>query len=192
MEGQLALTTRRLDSVKVVLATTVSQYRATVAGFGGETSAPLEEDSVYALASWLKRHLAKLPDLLNGCTDYGALAGVTNYAKLLVRDGCTHTESIPGGVLPGPEVLGETSPGLRKSLRNFIGYFWAPFGRLAARKLAEEKRANVFVVFVVAVFSLSLFLVKLWRLLLLCEADIVVCALRGGAEGSGEQASTDS
>ena len=94
-------------------------------------------------------------------------------------------------MLPGSEVLGETSPGLRKSLRNFIGYFWAPFGRLAARKLAEEKRAKVFVVFVVAMFSLSLFLAKLWRLLLLCEADIVVCALTGGAEGSGKQASAD-
>ena len=109
---QLSLTTRRLDSVKGVLAATVGQYRATVADFGGETFAPPEEDSVYALTSWLKRHLAKLPDLLNGYTDYGALAGVMNYAKLLVRGGCTHTESIPRGVLPGPEVLGETSPGL--------------------------------------------------------------------------------
>ena len=94
-------------------------------------------------------------------------------------------------MLPAPEVLGETSPGLQKSLRNFIGYFWAPFGRLAARKLAEEKRAKVFVVFVV-VFFLSSFLVKLWRLLLLCEADIVVCALIEGAEGSSGQASADS
>ena len=37
-------------------------------------------------------------------------------------------------------------------MRNFIGYFWAPFGRLAARRLAEEKRAKVFVIFVIAVF----------------------------------------
>jgi len=94
---QLTLTMRRLDSVKGVLAATVSHYRTAVAEFGGETSAPPEGDNVYALASWLKRHLAKLPDLMNGCTDYGALAGVTNYAKLLVRGGCTHTESIPGG-----------------------------------------------------------------------------------------------
>jgi len=41
-------------------------------------------------------------------------------------------------------------------------------------------------------FSLSLFLAKLWRLLLLYEADIVVYALTGGAEGSGEQAFADS
>jgi len=94
---QLTLTMRRLDSVKGVLAATVSQYRTAVAEFGGETSAPPEGDNVYALASWLKRHLAKLPDLMNGCMDYGALAGVTNYAKLLVRGGCTHTESISGG-----------------------------------------------------------------------------------------------
>ena len=72
---QLSLTTRHLDSVKGVLAATVGHYRAIVAEFGGETSSPPEEDSVYNLASWLKRHLAKLPDLLNGCTDYGALAG---------------------------------------------------------------------------------------------------------------------
>ena len=49
---QLSLTTRRLDSVKGVLTTTVGHYRATVAELGGETSAPTEEDSVYALASW--------------------------------------------------------------------------------------------------------------------------------------------
>ena len=131
--------------------------------FGGETSASPEEDNVYALASWLKRHLAKLPDLINGYTDYGVLTGVANYAKLLARGGCTHAESILEGALPGPEELGETSLGLRKTLRNFIGYFWAPFGRPAAWKLAEENRAKVFLVFVVAIF-LSLLFVKLRRL----------------------------
>ena len=145
---QLSLTMRRLDSIKGVLAAIVGHYRATVAELGGKTSAPSEVDSVYALASWLKRHLAKLPGLINGYTDYGALAGVANYAKLLARGGCTHTESIPEGALPGPEELGETSLGLRKTLRNFIGHFWAPFGRSAAQKLAEDKRAKVFVVFV--------------------------------------------
>ena len=166
VEQQLSLATRRLDSVKGVLATTIAQYRAAVAKFRGETSAPPEEDSAYALASWLRRHLVKLPDLINGCTDYGVLAGVTNYAKLLARFGCTHTESIPEGVLPGPEALGETPPGLRKTLRNFIGFFWALFGRPAARKLAEEKRAKVFVLFL---FSLA----KLWMLLLLCVDEVV-------------------
>jgi len=158
---QLSLTTRRLDSVKGVLAATVGHYRATVAELGGETSAPPEEDSVYALASWLKRHLAKLPGLINGCTDYGALAGVANYAKLLARGGCTHTKSIPEGALPGPEELGETSLGLRKTLRNFIGHFWAPFGRSAARKLAEDKRVKVLTVFVVAPFLLFSLLLPL-------------------------------
>ena len=118
---------------------------------------------MYALASWLKRHLAKLPSLINGYTDYGALARVSNYAKLLERGGCTHTESILEGALSGPEELGETSLGLRKTLRNYIGYFWTPFGRPAARKLAEEKRAKVFLVFVAAIF-LSLLFVKLRRL----------------------------
>ncbi|XP_066373503.1 uncharacterized protein [Miscanthus floridulus] len=66
-----------------VHAATIGHYQAIVVEFGGKTSAPLEEDNVYALASWLKRHLAKLPGLINGCTDYGALAGVANYAKLL-------------------------------------------------------------------------------------------------------------
>jgi len=40
-----------LDSVKGVLAATVGHYEAIVAEFRGETSAPLEKDSVYALAS---------------------------------------------------------------------------------------------------------------------------------------------
>ena len=96
----------------------------------------------------------KLLGLINGCTDYGVLAGVANYAKLLACGGCTHTKSIPEGALPGLEELGETSLGLRKTLRNFIGHFWAPFGRSAARKLAEEKRAKVFIVFVAAPFFL--------------------------------------
>jgi len=39
-------------------------------------------------------------------------------------------------------------------LRNFIGHFWAPFGRFAAQKLAEDKRAKVLTVFVVALFLL--------------------------------------
>lgn len=141
---------RRMDLVRGVLATVVGQYRATISEFRGETSAPPEEDSAYALASWLKRHLAKLSWLINGCTDFGALAGVSNYAKILARNGCTHTESIPEGTLPGLEALGETSPGLRKTLRNFIGYFWALFGRAIARKLAEENRAKVLSVFACA------------------------------------------
>jgi len=137
---------------------------------------------VYALASWLKRHLAKLPSLINGCTNYGALAGVANYAKLLARGGCTHTESIPEGALPGLEELGETSLGLRKTLRNFIGHFWAPFGRFAARKLAEDKRAKVLTVFVVALFLL--FFVAF-------GPDILAYAA-GCAEGSCGQASVGS
>ena len=80
-----------------------------------------------------------------------------------MRGRCTHTESIPEGVLPGLEELGETSLGLRKTLRNFIEYFWAPFGRPTAQKLAEEKRAKVFLVFVAAIF-LSLLFAKLRRL----------------------------
>ena len=58
----------------------------------------------------------------------------------------------------GLEELGETSLGLRKNLRNFIGYFWAPFGRPAAQKLAEEKRAKVFLVFVAVIFLSPCFL----------------------------------
>jgi hypothetical protein len=186
---QLSLMTRHLDSVKGVLAATIGHYRATVAEFGGETSAPSEEDSVYAIASWLKRHLAKLPGLINGCTDYGALAGVANYAKLLARGGCTHTESIPEGALPGPEELGETSLGLRKTLRNFIGHFWAPFGRSAARKLAEEKRAKIFIVFVAAPFFL--FFCEAAKAFVACAPDTLACAA-GCVEESCGQASVSS
>ena len=95
-------------------------------------------------------------------------------------------------MLSGPEVLGETSPGLRKSLRNFIGYFWAPFGRLAARKLAEEKRAKVFVVFVVDVFPFPFF--SRWCGDFCCSVKLILWSvfLTGGTEGPGEQASADS
>lgn len=143
LEQQLTVTTRLLDSVKDVLVATVERYQAVVAEFGGETSALPEEDSAFALASWLKRHLAKLPALIGGCTDCGALAGVSNYAKILARSSCTHTESISKETLPSREALGDTFAGLRRTLRNFIGYFWAPFGRGAAKKMAEDKRAEV-------------------------------------------------
>lgn len=110
------MTAKRLDSIKGALATIMGQYRVTVAEFEGKTSALLEEDNAFALASWLKRHLAKLPGLINGCPDFGALAGVMDYAKILERGGCSHTESIPEGRLPSLEHL-------RKTLRNFIVYF---------------------------------------------------------------------
>ena len=61
MREQLSLTTRHLDSIKGVLAATIGHYRATVAELGGETSAPPEEDSVYALASWLNVTLRSSP-----------------------------------------------------------------------------------------------------------------------------------
>lgn len=117
------MTAKHLDSVKGALAAIMGQYRVTIAEFEGKTSTLLEEDNAFALASWLKRHLAKLLGLINGCTDFGALAGLMNYAKILERGGCSHTESIPEGRLLSLEALGETSSGLRKTLRNFIVYF---------------------------------------------------------------------
>ena len=107
-----------------------------------------------------------------------------------MRGGCTHTESIPEGALLGPEELGETSLGLRKTLRNFIGYFWAPFGRPAARKLAEEKKAKVFLVFVAAIF-LSLLFCEATKAFIACATDILACAT-GCAEESCGQASVSS
>lgn len=77
---QLSMTTKCLDLVKGVLATIVGQYRVTIAKFEDETSALLEEDSAFTMVTWLKRHLAKLPRLINGCTNFGALARVSNFA----------------------------------------------------------------------------------------------------------------
>jgi hypothetical protein len=103
-----------------------------------------EEPTTFSLLSWLKTHVEKLPAFVGGAADFGALAGTTNYAKMLARGGCTHIEIIKKENLSGPSDLGATSPTLRRSIRNFMSSFWVNFGRAEAWKMVEDRRAEVF------------------------------------------------
>lgn len=80
---------------------------------------------------------------MGGAIDFGALAGATHFAKMLARVGCGHTEGMEKESLAGPLELGGTSDGLRRSVWNFMTSFWIPFGRVSARKMAEERHVEV-------------------------------------------------
>jgi hypothetical protein len=69
-------------------------YIAALWQFGGSTFDLPEETSAFGLFAWLKVHLEKLPSFVGGTVDFGALAGATNFAKMLAKKGCPHMESI--------------------------------------------------------------------------------------------------
>lgn len=98
-------------------------YREALEGFGGTTSELLEDKSAPALMECLRSHIQKLPNFMGGAIDFGALAGATNFAKMLVRGGYGHTEDVAKESLAGPSELGGTFDGLRKSMRNFMTTF---------------------------------------------------------------------
>jgi hypothetical protein len=80
---------------------------------------------------------------MGGVADFGALAGVTNFGKMLVRKGCAHATALECEALLDASSLGETSDELRKSMCNFMQSFWTLFGRASAKHMAEELRAKV-------------------------------------------------
>jgi hypothetical protein len=48
---------------------------------------------------WLKTNFVKLPDLISGVVDFGALASATNFLKMLVQDGCSHINAVQERIL---------------------------------------------------------------------------------------------
>jgi hypothetical protein len=112
LQQQVELLTWRLEAAKGLGSATTKMYVAVLGQFGGSTSNMPEEPTAFNLLSWLKAHVEKLPALIGGAADFGALASATNYAKMLARGGCTHTESIKKEKLSGPSDLGVTSPTL--------------------------------------------------------------------------------
>jgi hypothetical protein len=60
-------------------------YVAALGQFGGSTFDKLEEPTAFNLLSWLKAHVEKLPAFVGGLVNFGALAGATNYAKMLAQ-----------------------------------------------------------------------------------------------------------
>lgn len=68
---------------------------------------------------------------------------MSTFVRLLACGGCTHIEGIKKAALREAADLGSGPAGLRKSLKNYISSAWAIFGRAEARRVAEERRAEV-------------------------------------------------
>ena len=64
------------------------------------------------------------------------------------RGGCSHAEGVAKEEFPSAKDVGEGSSSLRKSVRNFISSFWIRFGRAQAKKMAEARHADVFLIWV--------------------------------------------
>ena len=133
----------RLQKAEVEAAAVVGLYTNSLAQFGGSTSAPPPSGDVGASLAWLKSHIRMLPDFVGGAVDFGALAAVSSFARLLRRGGCSHAEGVAKEEFVAAEDVGEGTPSLRKSVQNFISSFWIRFGRAEAKKMAEAHRAEV-------------------------------------------------
>ena len=136
----------RVQKAEVEAAAIVGLYADSLAQFGGSTSAPPPSGDVGAGLAWLKSHIRMLPDFVGGAVDFGALAAVSSFAKLLRRGGCSHAEDVAKEEFASAEDVGEGTSSLRKSVRNFISSFWIRFGRAEAKKMAEARRAEVFLI----------------------------------------------
>jgi hypothetical protein len=136
----------RIQKAEAEAAAIVGLYADSLAKFGGSTSAPPPGGDVGAALAWLKSHIRMLPDFVGGAVDFGALAAVSSFARLLRRGGCSHAEGVAKEEFAAAEDVGEGTPSLRKSVRNFISSFWIRFGRDEAKKMAEDRRAEVCII----------------------------------------------
>ena len=136
----------RIQKAEAEAAAIVGLYADSLAKFGGSTSAPPPDGDVGAALAWLKSHIRMLPDFVGGAVDFGALAAVSSFARLLRRGGCSHAEGVAKEEFAAAEDVGEGTPSLRKSVRNFISSFWIRFGRDEAKKMAEDRRAEVCII----------------------------------------------
>ena len=64
-----------------------------------------------------------LLDFVGGAVDFGALAVVSSFARLLRHEGCSHAEGVAKEEFAAAEDVGEGTSSVRKSIRNFISSF---------------------------------------------------------------------
>ena len=148
----------RMQKAEAEAGAIVVLYTDSLARFGGSTSAPPASGDIGASLTWLKSHIRMLPDFVGGAVDFGALAAVSSFARLLRRGGCSHAEEVAKEEFGSAEDVGEGTSSLRKSVQNFISLFWIRFGRAEAKKMAEARHAEVHAVwlfFGVATFNVS-------------------------------------
>jgi hypothetical protein len=128
-----------LEAAEELGLATARMYEGALGQFSGITSDLPKGPTAFNLLSWLKAHAHKLPSFVGGAIDYGALAGATNYVKMLAHRGCTHSESVQKEKFARPSDLGTTSLGLRKSIWNCMSSFWVDFGRVEAWRMADDR-----------------------------------------------------
>jgi hypothetical protein len=114
LQQQHSLLSKRLESLEGLVLLTTEINKASVEKFGGSTSDLPEERSAFNLLSWLKAHVEKIPSFVRGAVDFAALASATNFAKILIREGCTHATGIQDEALGDVSALGDTSDSLCK------------------------------------------------------------------------------
>jgi hypothetical protein len=141
-----AVVQTRMQKAEEEVAALIGLYSGSLAQFGGSTSSPPISSDVGASLAWLKSHISMLPDFVGGAVDFGALAVVSSFARLLRRGGCSHAEEVAKEEFASAEDVGEGTSSLRKSVWNFISSFWIRFGRAEAKKMAEARRAEVCVI----------------------------------------------
>jgi hypothetical protein len=113
----------RMRKAEEEAAAVVGLYSSSLAQFGGSTSAPPPGGDIGASLAWLKSHIGMLSDFVGGAVDFGALAAVSSFARLLHRGGCSHAKGVAKEEFTAAEDVGEGTSGLRKSVRNFISSF---------------------------------------------------------------------
>jgi len=135
-----------MQKVEVEAAAIIGIYSGSLAQFGGSTSALPPSGDVGASLAWLKSHISMLPDFVGGADDFGALAAVSSFARLLRREGCSHAEAVAKEEFVSAEDVGEGTSSLRR------------FGRAQAKKMAEARRAEVCLTWLSFAYCVAIFL----------------------------------
>ena len=125
-----------LKEAEVQASAMVGLYCDTLGQFGGSTFVPLEGGDITVILAWLRSHIIKLPDFVEGVVDFSALVGVSSFAHLLRCGGCTHDKSIKKENIATASDVGESTSSVWRSVHNFISSFWAKFGRSKAKSMA--------------------------------------------------------
>jgi hypothetical protein len=106
LQQQVGLLTRCLEATKELGLTMVKMYVDTLGQFGSSTFDLPEEPTAFSLFTWRKAHLEKLPTFIGGAADFGALAGTTNFAKMVHRGGVLIWIVLKRRNLRAPPILG--------------------------------------------------------------------------------------
>jgi hypothetical protein len=133
-----------MEALEGLALITAKTYKAAVEKFGGQTSTLLEEASMFNLLTWLKSHMEKVPSFVGGAMDFAALASTTNFGKMLMQKGCTHSTEVEREALANASSLGEASDAFAKVCAQLYWVVLDLFGRASTRQMVEEHRAKVF------------------------------------------------